>query len=119
MRSGCARRSSAATASSGGRGCEEGPMADQPPKTTVIAFPFDLFGNAGTGAGAERLADFVGELLADNRAETRRTRCDTYRGLVKVKDIPLTTPRAVQTWRSVGRHAVRHALRAGERVVWL
>jgi agmatinase len=94
-------------------------MADQPPKTTVITFPFDLYGNAGTGAGAERLADFVGELLADNRAETRRTRCDSYRGLVKVKDVPFATPKAVQTWRAVGRQAVRQCLRAGERVVWL
>ncbi len=88
-------------------------------KTSVIVFPFDLFGNAGTGAGAERLGDFVGELLADNRQETRPTRCDAYRGLVKVKEFAFDTPKAVQGWRMIGRQTARQCLRNGERVVWL
>lgn len=94
-------------------------MASDPPKTSVIVFPFDLFGNAGTGAGAERLADFVGELLADNKVETRKTRCDAYRGLVKVKELSFATLKAVQSWRQVGRQTARHALRGGDRVIWL
>lgn len=88
-------------------------------KTSVIVFPFDLFGNAGTGAGAERLGEFVQELLADNRLETRPTRCDAYRGLVKVKEFAFDTPKAVQSWRNIGRQTIRQALRNGERVVWL
>lgn len=94
-------------------------MARQPVKTSVIAFPFDLFGNSGTAAGAERLADFVDELLADNKLETRKTRCDAYRGLVRVKEISFGTMKAVQTWRQVGRQAIRAALRGGDRVIWL
>lgn len=88
-------------------------------KTSVIVFPFDLFGNSGTGAGAERLGEFVSELLADNRQETRPTRCDAYRGLVKVKEFAFDTLKAVQSWRNIGRQAARHALRTNERVVWL
>jgi agmatinase len=94
-------------------------MPQHPAKTSVIVFPFDLFGNSGTGAGAERLADFVQELLADNKVETRKTRCDSYRGLVRLKEISFSTLKAVQTWRQVGRQAARSALRGGERVVWL
>jgi agmatinase len=88
-------------------------------KTAVVVFPFDLFGNAGTGAGAERLGDFVRELLADNRRETRPTRCDSYRRRVKVKEFAFDTLKAVQGWRHIGRQAVRQSLRTGERVVWL
>jgi agmatinase len=94
-------------------------MPSEGQKASVIVFPFDLFGNAGTGAGAERLGEFVRELLDDNRQETRPTRCDAYRGLVKVKEFAFDTPKAVQAWRTVGRQAVRQSLRNGERVVWL
>lgn len=88
-------------------------------KASVIVFPFDLFGNAGTGAGAERLGDFVHELLDDNRHETRPTRCDAYHGLVKVKDFAFDTPQAVQRWRHIGRQTIRQCLKNGERVIWL
>ncbi|MCU0704857.1 MAG: arginase family protein [Fimbriiglobus sp.] len=88
-------------------------------KTSVIVFPFDLFGNAGTGAGAERLGDFVGELLDDNRHETRSTRCDAYRGRVKVKEFAFDTLKAVQSWRHIGRQTARQCLKSGERVIWL
>lgn len=94
-------------------------MSVEGPKTSVVVFPFDLFGNAGTGAGAERLGEFVCELLDDNRQETRPTRCDAYRGLVKVKEFAFDTPKAVQNWRHIGRQAARQCLRNGERVIWL
>lgn len=94
-------------------------MPSDPRKTLAIVFPFDLFGNSGTGAGAERLGDFVTELLDDNRAERRKTRCDSYRGQLKVKEIAFSTLKAVQTWRQVGRQTLRHALKADERVIWL
>ncbi len=94
-------------------------MSSAGQKASVIVFPFDLFGNAGTGAGAERLGEFVRELLDDNRQETRPTRCDAYRGRVKVKEFAFDTPKTVQAWRNIGRQTARQCLRNGERVVWL
>src|SRR6266513_1487566 len=43
-------------------------------KTSAIFFPFDLFGSAGAGAGAELLAEAFQEMLADNRRERVPTR---------------------------------------------
>ncbi len=94
-------------------------MSVDPPKASVIVFPFDLFGGSGTGAGAELLADAVREILDDNKRETRPTRCDAYRGLVKVRELAFGTPKAVAGWRHLGRQAIRQTLKAGDRTLWL
>lgn len=94
-------------------------MPDEQPKTSVIVFPFDLFGGAGTGAGAELLADAVREILDDNKRETRPTRCDAYRGRVKVRELTFGTTKALTGWRHLGRQALRQALKAGDRTLWL
>lgn len=94
-------------------------MPADAPKASVIVFPFDLFGGSGTGAGAELLADAVREILDDNRRETRATRCDAYRRLVKVREIAFGTTKAVAGWRHLGRQAVRQSLKAGDRTIWL
>ncbi len=94
-------------------------MPPEPPKASVIVFPFDLFGGSGTGAGAELLADAVREILEENKRETRPTRCDAYRGRVKVRELPFGTPKAVAGWRLLGRQAVRQPLKAGDRTLWL
>jgi arginase family enzyme len=94
-------------------------MPAEVPKASVIVFPFDLFGAAGTGAGALLLADAVREILDENRRETRPTRCDAYRGLVKVRELAFGTPKAVAGWRLLGRQAARQPLKAGDRTVWL
>ena len=39
-------------------------------KTSLIVFPFDLFGSGGAGAGAALIADEFREILADNRRES-------------------------------------------------
>src|SRR5688572_6330704 len=38
-------------------------------KTSVVIFPFALFGSGGTGRGAELLGDAFREMLADNQRE--------------------------------------------------
>ena len=68
-------------------------------RTTAVVFPFDLFGNSGTGAGAQLLGDALREILADNKRETRPTRCDAYRNLVRVKEVSFETPEAIADWR--------------------
>ena len=54
--------------------------------TRAIFFPFDLFGSAGTKAGAELLADAFQELLADNKRERVATRARAYAGKVRFEN---------------------------------
>ena len=61
-------------------------------RTTTVVFPFDLFGGAGTGAGAQLLGDAVREILDDTDAETRPCRADCLRG-VEVREFAFDTPR--------------------------
>ena len=95
------------------------PQSKPKPRTSVIVFPFDLFGGTGTGAGAELLGDAVREMLDDNALETRPTRCDAYRDLVTVKDLSFPNTKSLNTWKHTGRQALKQAIRAGDRVVWL
>ena len=66
----------------------------------VTVFPFDLFGSAGTGAGARLLGDAVNEILDDTERETRPCRADALRGNVRIKEFAFDAlgqwkPRAV------------------------
>jgi arginase family enzyme len=88
-------------------------------KIQAVAFPFDLFGSAGTGAGAMLLADALRELLADARRETRPTRADAFREHVRLKEFAFETLAECEGWRKAARQAVRAALKAGDRVLWL
>ena len=65
----------------------------------AVAFPFDLFGSAGTGAGAQLLADALRELLADTRRETRPARADAFRDRVRVKEFVFETLAECEGWR--------------------
>ncbi|HKB05841.1 MAG TPA: arginase family protein [Gemmataceae bacterium] len=85
----------------------------------AIAFPFDLFGSAGTGAGALLLADALRELLADAKRETRPARADAFRDRVRVKEFVFETIAECEGWRKAARQAVRAAFKAGDRVLWL
>ena len=91
----------------------------QTPRTSVIVFPFDLFGAAGTGAGAELLGDALREMFADNALEDRAKRCDAYRDLVSIKDLTFETTKALNNWKQTGRQAIKQSLKVGERVIWL
>jgi arginase family enzyme len=87
-------------------------------KTTVFFFPFDNFGSAGTGRGAELLADAVQEMLADNREEQMPARGHAYTPHVAIKEIELTTDRQLLKWRSHARKLIRKALTLSQRLVW-
>jgi arginase family enzyme len=88
-------------------------------RTTAVVFPFDLFGGAGTGAGAQLLGDAVREILDDTEEETRPCRADALRGKVEVREVAFETPEQVRDWRGTGRKAARKALKAGDFLLWL
>ncbi len=88
-------------------------------RTIVTVFPFDLFGSAGTGAGARLLGDAVNEILDDTEAETRPCRADVLRGKVRVKEHAFDTLAEVTDWRKRGRVAAKQAIKSGEFLVWL
>ena len=88
-------------------------------RTAVTVFPFDLFGSAGTGAGARLLGDAVHEILDDTERETRPCRADALRGNVRVDELAFETLKQVGAWRELGRKAARRALRAKEFSLWL
>ena len=87
--------------------------------STVTVFPFDLFGGAGTGAGAQLLGDAVREILDDTEAETRPCRADCLRGKVEVREFAFDTTEKVRDWRKAGRQAAKRALKAGHFLLWL
>jgi arginase family enzyme len=87
--------------------------------TAVTVFPFDLFGGAGTGAGAQLLGDAVREILDDTEEETRPCRADCLRGNVEVREFAFDTPERVRDWRKTGRQVAKRALKAGQFHLWL
>ncbi len=88
-------------------------------KTRAIFFPFDLFGNSGTRAGAELLADAFQEMLADNRREKVPTRARAYTSRVRFEEFLFETLADYQDWRPNARAAVRAVLERGEFLVWV
>ena len=88
-------------------------------RTTAVVFPFDLFGGAGTGAGAQLLGDAVREILEDTEEETRPCRADCLRGKVRVDEVAFETMGQVRDWRKTGRQAARKALKARDFLLWL
>lgn len=88
-------------------------------KTTVVIFPFDLFGSAGTGAGAELVADELREILADNRREQTPTRARAYEGRVQLRELTFETLSAYQDWRKKARTLVHQVLGRDEFLVWM
>src|SRR5262249_22995634 len=56
-------------------------------QTTIVIFPFDLFGSPGAAAGATLLADELREIVADNKRERVPTRADAYTGHVRFREL--------------------------------
>jgi agmatinase len=93
--------------------------AKRPIRTTAVVFPFDLFGNSGTGAGAELLGDVLKEIQADTAAETRPTRPAAYAPHLKLREISFETLDELTAWRTVGRQVAKKALSQSDFVLWL
>jgi arginase family enzyme len=85
----------------------------------AVVFPFDLFGSAGTGAGAQLLGDALEEMLADAKRETQPARSDAYRDRVRVEEFVFETMADCNGWRKTARRAAKQAREAGERLLWL
>jgi arginase family enzyme len=85
----------------------------------AIVFPFDQFGSAGTGAGAQLLGDALREMLADAKRETQAARSDAFRDKLRIKEFSFETMAESTAWRKTGRLAARSALKAGEQTLWL
>jgi arginase family enzyme len=88
-------------------------------KTTVVVFPFDLFGSGGTAEGATLLADALREMLDDNRREKVPTRAGCYTPHVRLRELAFDTLDAYADWRRQGRQAARQVLRQGDFFLWL
>jgi arginase family enzyme len=88
-------------------------------KTSVLIFPFDLFGGAGTGVGATLLGDELREILADNRRERTVTNAHAYTPHVRLKEWSFETLEDLNQWRTTARTAVRAVLRGGDFLLWL
>jgi agmatinase len=86
---------------------------------SIVIFPFDQFGSAGTGAGAQLLGDAIREIIDDTAEESRPTRADALRGKLNVHEEPFETMDQVRDWRPRGRQLVRRALKAGDFLLWL
>jgi len=88
-------------------------------KSVAVVFPFDLFGSAGAGAGAQLLGDTVREILDDTAAESRPCRAAPLTGRVTVREAAFETVEQVKGWRKRGRQLARKALDAGDFLLWL
>lgn len=90
-----------------------------PMPSNVTVFPFDQFGSAGTGAGAQLLGDAVREILDDTEEESRPCRADCLRGNVEVHEFAFEEMAQLRDWRKTGRLAARRALKAKQFLIWL
>jgi len=87
--------------------------------TRAIFFPFDLFGSAGSKAGAELLADAFQEMLADNKRERIATRARAYANKVRFEEFAFQTLADYQDWRRQARARIRQVFRQSEFLLWV
>jgi arginase family enzyme len=85
----------------------------------AVIFPFDLFGSAGSGAGAELVADELREILADNHREQTPTRARAYEGRLRLRQFAFEKLGDLEGWRQQGRRAARQVLDRGEFLLWV
>ncbi len=84
----------------------------------AVFFPFDCFGSAGAGRGAELLADAVREMLSDNRQEQMPARGHCYTPHIHVRETAFATEKDISRWRTQGRAIIRKTLANSKRLLW-
>lgn len=88
-------------------------------RTAAVVFPFDQFGSAGTGAGAQLMGDALREIVEDTRAETEPHRGACFADQVDIEEFTFDTPADLRDWKKTAAGAVRKALAAGDKLLWL
>jgi arginase family enzyme len=88
-------------------------------KTSVVIFPFDLFGGGGAAAGAQLVGDALREMLDDNRRETKPTRARAYQDHVRVQECTFEKLSDYDDWRGQARKLARQALRKHDFLMWI
>ena len=88
-------------------------------RTSAVVFPFDQFGSAGTGAGAQLLGDALREILDDIREETEPTRGSCFVEEVSVEEFTFDTAVDCRDWRKNATAVIKEKLAAGESLWWL
>ena len=88
-------------------------------KTSVVIFPFDLFGGGGAAAGAQLLADALKEMQADNESETLPTRARAYQKHVRIKEFNFDKLLAYSQWQADARRAIQQVWRKSEFLLWI
>jgi agmatinase len=88
-------------------------------KTSVVIFPFDLFGGGGAAGGAQLLADALREMLADNAREQQPTRARAYQDRVKLDEFSFEALKDYEDWRGNARRVVRQAWRKRHFLMWI
>lgn len=88
-------------------------------KTSVVCFPFDLFGSGGAGRGAELLADAFREMLADNQREKVHTRARAYSGKIQLEEFSFETVKDYHDWRHQARTLIRQVWNKENFLIWI
>ena len=88
-------------------------------RSTAVVFPFDSFGNSGTGDGARLLGDVLREVIDDTDQEPRPTRQHAFVGSLRVEEVPFETMAELAAWRETGRKIARERLDGGDFLLWL
>lgn len=90
-----------------------------PSRTSVVIFPFDLFGGAGTAEGALLVANELREILSDNRREKVSTRARAYQNHVQVRELEFRDLASLESWRRRGQQECHRAWGRDEFLVWI
>ena len=88
-------------------------------RTAAVVFPFDTFGNAGTGDGARLLGDYLREVVEDAELEDQPTRQQAFARALTIDEVPFDTLAELSAWRESGRAVVREQLADGAFLLWL
>jgi arginase family enzyme len=87
--------------------------------TLAVIVPFDMFGSAGAGAGAQLVADAMREMLADNRRERKATRARSYQKHVRLKEFSFESLADYESWRPKARKTVKQSLGKNQFLLWI